>query len=291
MHIDGTSAAHIVVSETTITSQRSRSRRPPQQLGEVRRARLLLALDEELERDRRRGRAAGCKAGSHAEGVEEDLTLVVGGAAGQQPAVPLGRLERRRVPLRERFDRLDVVMAVDQHDGRRGVGRRPLREHGGKPAASSAPVSQTSAAGNPSGAGARPATRADRRTSACAPGRAEIDGIVSHSFSAAKNSPGSCLADVCHVSSMPLGSSLGHRAPRPAARGDRNDRRAIRPTGPAGAGTSGAGQPRDSCCQRFCWELRPCAPSTGVLTRSAPATNRRLRTSFSHDHDRFAACG
>ncbi len=99
-----------------------------QQVGEMRRARFLLALDQQLERDGRRGGAARGQAGSHAESVEEHLTLVVRGSPGQQPAVALSGLERGRFPLIERLDRLHVVVTVDQH-GRRGrVGGRPVRE-------------------------------------------------------------------------------------------------------------------------------------------------------------------
>jgi hypothetical protein len=67
----------------------------PQQVGEERRAGFLLALDEQLERDRRGAGASGGQAGPDAEGVEKHLALVVGGPAGQQLAVPFHGLERR----------------------------------------------------------------------------------------------------------------------------------------------------------------------------------------------------
>ena len=67
----------------------------PQQVGEVDRARLLLAFDDQLDRDRRRGRLVGGQPGGQAERVEQHLALVVGGAAGQHLAVALDRLERR----------------------------------------------------------------------------------------------------------------------------------------------------------------------------------------------------
>jgi hypothetical protein len=67
VHIDGTSAAHMVVSDTTITSQASR----------------------------RCARAVAGHPGAGAEGVEQDLALVVGCAAGQDLAVPLDRIEGR----------------------------------------------------------------------------------------------------------------------------------------------------------------------------------------------------
>ena len=55
-----------------------------------------------------------------------DLALVVGRAAGEHPAVDDHRLERRRRPQLDGIDRLDVVVAVDEH-GRR-IGRvEPVR--------------------------------------------------------------------------------------------------------------------------------------------------------------------
>ena len=46
------------------------------------------------------------------------LTLVVGGATREHPAVVDDRLERRRRPQVQRIHRLDVVMAVDERGGR-----------------------------------------------------------------------------------------------------------------------------------------------------------------------------
>jgi len=111
-----------------------------QQGGEVRRPRLLLAFDQELEGDRRRGAGVGVQparggAGPRGQGVEEHLALVVGGPAPQQLAAALRGLERRRLPLVERLDRLHVVVPVDEHGGRRRVRGRPVREHRGKPGA------------------------------------------------------------------------------------------------------------------------------------------------------------
>ena len=118
----------------------------PQQAGEVLRAGLLLALHDQLDRDRRRRRAARGQAGADAERVEQHLALVVGGAPGQQQAVALGGLERRAVPLLQRLDRLDVVVPVDQDDRGARVGGGPLGEDGGQPVRA---VSQTSATGKP----------------------------------------------------------------------------------------------------------------------------------------------
>jgi hypothetical protein len=57
---------------------------PPvaQQVGEVRRAGLLLALDEEAQRDRRGVPAGRGQVRAQAEQVEQQLALVVGGTAG-----------------------------------------------------------------------------------------------------------------------------------------------------------------------------------------------------------------
>ncbi len=70
--------------------------------------------------------------GPGTERVKQDLALVVGRAASQDLAVPLHRLEWGRVPFIERFDRLDVVVAVDQHGRSVRVGSHPLREHCGQ---------------------------------------------------------------------------------------------------------------------------------------------------------------
>jgi hypothetical protein len=56
---------------------------------------LLLALDQQLDRDRRRrGHLAGDRVsgqrGADAEGMEQHLPLVVGSAPGQQKAVAFG---------------------------------------------------------------------------------------------------------------------------------------------------------------------------------------------------------
>ena len=63
----------------------------PQQRGEVRRPGLLLALDQQLERDRRRAAAAGGRAGLRGQRVEQDLALVVGRAAPEQLPVAAPR--------------------------------------------------------------------------------------------------------------------------------------------------------------------------------------------------------
>ena len=58
--------------------------------------------------------------------MHQDVRLRVGRAAAEDRAVPLGRLERRGLPLRLFADRDDVVVAVEE-DGRRARRRRDLR--------------------------------------------------------------------------------------------------------------------------------------------------------------------
>jgi hypothetical protein len=82
---------------------------------------LLLAVAEDANIDGQLARAREQRRGLQ-EGVE--LPLVVGRAAGVEPAVPQGRLERRRLPLLFRPRRLDVEVPVDEH--RRSATRRSL---------------------------------------------------------------------------------------------------------------------------------------------------------------------
>ena len=81
---------------------------------------LLLALDEHHDVDRQ----VVAVDAQRAE-VGGDPGLVVGGAAGVETAVALGRLERRGVPVGVVVLRLDVVVGVEQH-GRRAVAGRAL---------------------------------------------------------------------------------------------------------------------------------------------------------------------
>ena len=127
----------------------------------------------------------GGQPGAHAEGVEQHLPLVVGGAPAQQQAVALGGLERRAVPFLQRLDRLDIVVAVDQDGGGSRVRGRPFGEHRGQPAGRGFPHlgdTETSAAEvsrQPFGAAAHVA---------CRSGSAEIEGIASHCFRSSMNS-------------------------------------------------------------------------------------------------------
>ena len=81
-----------------------------EQARQRRRTGLLFALDEHRHTDRRRP-AVGAECGQ----MRCDACLVVGGAAPVQPPVALGRLERRRHPLRAVTFRLHIVVGVQQH--------------------------------------------------------------------------------------------------------------------------------------------------------------------------------
>ena len=80
---------------------------------------LLLALDEESQRDRDLAQALQClervDAGHH-------VRLVIGNAAGDDPAILLGRLERVRVPELDWVDRLHVVVLVQEQLSPSGSG-------------------------------------------------------------------------------------------------------------------------------------------------------------------------
>ena len=88
---------------------------------------LLVSLEEEAKVDRD---ATGC---SHPrlEGLEmhEELPLVVSGAPRVHAIVLVSRLERRSNPFVEGVDRLDVVVAVDEHGRRVVAGMHPLGSH------------------------------------------------------------------------------------------------------------------------------------------------------------------
>ena len=103
-----------------------------EQVGEVGRPGLFLALDDELEVDRWTRPAGRCQVRLDAECVEEDLTLVVSRSSGAQLLARDRGLERRRLPELERRDRLDVVVAVHDDRGRVRVVAGPLGEDGGQ---------------------------------------------------------------------------------------------------------------------------------------------------------------
>ena len=125
------SRSHMPVSQTSATSARSSSTfalRKGTRLG----------LPDSSSPSNRIDTLAGSDAGDRLPGpagLDEghQLSLVVGGAAGDDPLRAVdrfdARLERRRLPLGQRVDRLDVVVTVeeDMRSARRepGRGRRP----------------------------------------------------------------------------------------------------------------------------------------------------------------------
>ena len=115
MQIDGVPAAHIVVSLITMTSGFSSSLRfssSAAKFGEPDSSSPSISIVSETG-------GASCVArgqqGADAERVEEHLALVIGGAAAEDPAVPLLRRERLIVPAVLEGGGLDVMVAVDEH--------------------------------------------------------------------------------------------------------------------------------------------------------------------------------
>ena len=106
---------------------------PLQQVGERRRADLLLALDQHddphavLRSPRRQQGAQRHEVGDHP-------ALVVGGAASVEPAVALDGLERPCGPGVLVAGRLDVLVRVEHHR-RRSRRRRAASHHGRRPGA------------------------------------------------------------------------------------------------------------------------------------------------------------
>ena len=89
VHMDGTSAAHMVVSETTITSQREPVPRRSQQAAKCGEPDSSSPSISSLSVTGGASRAGGGQVRAQPEGMEQDLALVVGRAAAQQPPVPL----------------------------------------------------------------------------------------------------------------------------------------------------------------------------------------------------------
>ena len=94
----------------------------PGRVGVERAADLLLALDHELDADRRLAVERAQRADVH-----HHVGLGVRAAAAVERAVALGRLERRRAPQRLVAGGHDVVVRVQQH-GRRAGRRRDLAD-------------------------------------------------------------------------------------------------------------------------------------------------------------------
>ena len=163
-----------------------------EQRGEVRRARLLLALHDQLEVDGGAGPSGRFEVSPDAEGVEEDLALVVSGAAPVQPLAFDRRLERRVLP------RARAASPAARRGGRRRRQSARLRRRWATPRRRPADpaVSHTSTVGNPVARNACASHSADRRTSAALAGSPEMDGMRSHSTSSAtkRSAPDSTAA-------------------------------------------------------------------------------------------------
>ena len=154
----------------------------------MRGAGLLLALDQQLEVDGGGGAAGGGEVGADAEGVEEDLALVVGRPARVE-AVAAGRPARRgRCPSRPRGRR-----AARRGGRRRGPWGRPGRRRATRRRRPGAPgVPQTSAAGKPVSLSLAASQSALRRTSAAWSGWADTDGMRSHSARSSRKAARCC---------------------------------------------------------------------------------------------------
>ena len=177
VHTVGVSSDHMPVSETITASAGEPVGVRLDQGAEVRGAGLLLALDQQLEVDGGGGTAGGGEVGPHAEGVEEDLPLVVGGAARVQAAVadppartarcasrPRGRRAARRGGRRRaRWARPGRRRATRRRPRARRRSPRPRRRGSRSPVSLAASHS------------------ALRRTSSACAGSADTDGMRSHS--------------------------------------------------------------------------------------------------------------
>ena len=97
------------------------------ELGDVRAADLLLALQEHDDVARQLAGDGKMRLDRHQLG--EVLALVVADAAGIDPPVADGRLERRAQPRFIRLGRLHVVVAIEQHGGLGGVRTAPAQHH------------------------------------------------------------------------------------------------------------------------------------------------------------------
>ncbi len=84
----------------------------PEESGQARASDLLFPFDQENQIHRQIARLP--QGLPHPEDVGQDLALVVGASPrGDDPVLQVG-LEGRVIPERQRIDRLDIVMAVDQ---------------------------------------------------------------------------------------------------------------------------------------------------------------------------------
>ena len=183
----------------------------------MRRARLLLALDQQLDGDGRGVATGGGEVGAHAEQVEGDVALVVDGAAGVQ----LGTVGHR--PPRSARTAGAPTARAGRPAGRRGGRRRArpgrpasARGHSAKTAGAPA-VGQISTVGKPVRRSASASHAALSATSGACAGSAEIDGMRSQaSRSACRSSR--CARTKSRSGLLTLGTVAVALRPRPGVR-------------------------------------------------------------------------
>ena len=116
MVIAGRVALHMLVSQTSATSARSSAALAARNCGRLALPDSSSPFEDHRHLDRKRAGDLDPGAAGLDEGHE--LALVVGRAAGDDPLLAAdgdkARLEGRRGPFRQRVDRLDVVMGVEQ---------------------------------------------------------------------------------------------------------------------------------------------------------------------------------
>ena len=129
----GLSGAIMPVSVMTTTSQSSRSRRSASSASKFGEPDSSSPSISSLRLTAGVSRPVAARCARRPEQVEQQLPLVVGRAAGTQDVAVDRRVERVGVPQLDRVDRLHVVVAVDDHRRRVGVGAGPLGVDGRQP--------------------------------------------------------------------------------------------------------------------------------------------------------------
>ena len=244
-----------------------------EQGGEVRRAGLLLALDEQLEGDRGAGAAGRREVGADAEGVEADLALVVGGAARVQPVAVDASARTAGAP----------TARAGRPAARRGGRRRATvgasasslghsANTAGRPA-----VSHTSTVGNPVSRSAWASHSADRRTSRRGRGRRRSTGC-------AATRPGSAT-----MSSAPAATAVRTAVARcRSSCAEPYDRAPARRVGPVRLATfnlltggrcpTARSAPRTWSTRSPSWTPTSSACRRSTATRTGPAASTRRRS-------------
>ena len=155
-----------------------------EQRGEVRRARLLLALGQQLEVHGGAVRPRGGQVRGDAEPHHREVALVVGGAAPAQLLPHHLGARTARTTSRPRGPR------AARRGGRRRARSAPPESaagHAAYTAGSASVSSQTSTCGQPSARSRSASHAAERATSPWCPGSAEIDGIRSQACRSSTN--------------------------------------------------------------------------------------------------------